>query len=183
VARCPSWNICGTTLHNVVLTGYDASWNRLSPLIKDYPYGVDMSAIYPYSVDDTTTRSALRFGGWNTNTTSPVCNYWNHECAFDTHAHCPVGTTTSAPCDQFYCGMNIPVAIADKSLVDWYVCGSGAACTDYSQSDNGIWSLVCSGTYACDPIMTNNDTYIVVLPTSLRGTPNSNLTWAVNNGL
>jgi len=31
--------------------------------------------------------------------------------------------------------------------------------------------------------MTNNDTYIVVLPTSLRGTPNSNLTWAVNNGL
>jgi hypothetical protein len=78
--------------------------------------------------------------------------------------------------------MPLPAVTANKALVDWYVCTSGTACQDYNQS-NAVWSLVCQGNYECVPQMGADTTYVVALPTSLRGTPNSNLTWAAINGL
>jgi hypothetical protein len=176
VQRCPSWNLCGTTLHNAVLIAYDANWNKMYGVV-NAPWGVGTSATTPQ-------RSTLRFGGWLPNTTSQnICyTYYNHECPFDTHGHCAAGFATSSPCEQFYCGMTIPAVTFDKSQVDWYVCGAGAACQDYNQSDSGIWSLACSGSYECTIPMGGDDTYVVALPPALRGGPNSNLTWAAING-
>jgi hypothetical protein len=175
VQRCPSWNLCGTTLHNAVLIAYDASWNKKYGVVLP-PFGVTTNA--------TSQRSYLRFGGWLPVTTSQnICyTYYNHECPYDSHGRCTAGFATSSPCEGLYCGMTIPAVTADQSQVDWYVCGAGAACQDYTQSDSGIWSMACPSNYECSIPMGADDTYVVALPPSLRGGPNSNLTWAAING-
>jgi len=173
VQRCPSWNLCSSTLHNAVLIAYDANWNRMYS-VRDYPFGVSSSA--------TPQRSTLRFGGW---TSSPTCgsvNYFNQECPYDTHKQCAAGFSTSAPCEQFYCGMPLPAVTTDKSLVDWYVCSSGAACLDYAQSDSGIWSVACTDAYKCSIPMGNDDTYVIAWPAAFRGSPNAWLSWSAIYG-